>query len=136
MEYQYNDGGRADAGFKGETGDCVVRAIAIAAGLEYKDVYRAITKISGESPRSGVHRRYVNRFLESVGFVWKPTMGIGTGCTVHLCAGELPRGRLVVRVSKHVVAVVDGVVHDNHDSRRDGTRCVYGYWFEKENSHE
>ena len=29
----YNDGGRTAAGFKGETGDCVTRAIAIATGL-------------------------------------------------------------------------------------------------------
>jgi hypothetical protein len=28
------------------------------------------------------------------------------------------------------VAVVDGVVRDTHDSSRDGTRCVYGFWFD------
>lgn len=55
-------------------------------------------------------------------------MGIGTGCTVHLRDGELPRGRLIVAVSKHIVAVVDGVIHDTHDPSRDETRCVYGYW--------
>ena len=55
-------------------------------------------------------------------------MAIGQGCTVHLRADELPAGRLVVRLSRHVCAVVDGTVHDNHDPRRNGTRCVYGYW--------
>jgi len=35
MEHQYNDGGRKAAGFKGDTGDCVARSIAIASGLHY-----------------------------------------------------------------------------------------------------
>ena len=70
--------------------------------------------------------------MESLGWQWTPTMRIGSGCKVHLRADELPAGRLVVSVSRHVVAVVDGVVHDTHDSTRGGSRCVYGY-FEKVN---
>jgi hypothetical protein len=27
--------------------------------------------------------------------------------------------------------VIDGVVHDTHDPRRGGTRCVYGYYQKK-----
>jgi hypothetical protein len=30
--------------------------------------------------------------------------------------------------SRHLVAVIDGVIHDTHDCSRDGTRCVYGYF--------
>ncbi len=37
-------------------------------------------------------------------------------------------GRLIVSVSKHMTAVIDGVIHDTHNPSRDGTRCVYGYW--------
>jgi len=59
-------------------------------------------------------------------------MFVGQGCKVHLRAGELPKGRLIVAVSKHLVAVVDGVVHDNHDPSRNGKRCVYGYWTKPE----
>ena len=55
-------------------------------------------------------------------------MAIGQACKVHLSSDELPSGRLVVSVSKHVTAVIDGVIHDTHDPGRDGTRCVYGYW--------
>lgn len=32
MTFVYDDGGRSAAGFKGKTGDCVTRAIAIATG--------------------------------------------------------------------------------------------------------
>jgi hypothetical protein len=33
--WQYNDGSREAAGYRGEAGDCVVRAIAIATGMDY-----------------------------------------------------------------------------------------------------
>jgi hypothetical protein len=71
--------------------------------------------------------RYV---LRELGWAWTPTMGIGTGTTVHRAPGELPGGRIIARVTKHTVAVIDGVVHDTHDPDRGGTRCVYGYFTE------
>ena len=63
-----------------------------------------------------------------LGFVWTATMQIGSGCNTHLKADELPSGRLVCSVSRHAVAVIDGVIHDTHDCSRGGKRCVYGYW--------
>ena len=50
---------------------------------------------------------------------------------MHLRADELPPGRLVVSVTHHLTAVIDGVIHDTHDPSRGGTRCVYGVWTEK-----
>lgn len=47
--------------------------------------------------------------------------------TAEACA-ELPSGRLIVAVSRHLCAVIDGVIHDTFDPSRDGTRCVYGYF--------
>ena len=55
-------------------------------------------------------------------------MQVGQGTTVHLRGDELPLGKLLVSVSRHMVAVIDGVVYDNHDSTRGGSRAVYGYW--------
>lgn len=136
--YVYDDGGRAEAGFKGEAGDCVVRAIAIAEQAPYTEIYEAIGVASkqqrllrerGRSPRDGaLSRSNVRKFLAARGWTWHPTMSIGTGCTTHLRADELPKGRIIVALSRHLAAVIDGVVHDNHDPSRDGTRCVYGYW--------
>lgn len=131
----YNDGGRADAGFHGETQDCAIRAVAIATDLPYRFVYDQLFGMSKTrgikrpSPRNGVDRRVLRAFMEELGWTWIPTMGIGTGCTVHLTADELPGGcSLVVNVSKHTCAVIDGVIHDTHDPSRNGTRCVYGYF--------
>jgi len=139
MTYVYDDGGRAAAGYKGETGDCVVRAIAIAAELPYQEIYDGINELAlGErtgtrkrgksNARLGVYKGTIRKYMEALGWTWTPTMQIGSGCQVHLRADELPAGRLVVSVSKHSVAVIDGVVHDTHDPSRDGTRCVYGYF--------
>jgi hypothetical protein len=92
--------------------------------------------------------------LNGLGWIWTPTMLIGSGCKVHLHDGELPMGRLIVSVSRHYTAVIDGVVHDTGDPQRNTywfepntgqelkpnqgrnengiwtlrRRCVYGYW--------
>jgi hypothetical protein len=148
MRWVNDDGGRAAARFKGRTGDCVVRAIAIATGSSYSSVYRSLhrstlsdravmAKLTAQhgararehaSPRTGVDRRVYDRYLRERGWTWTPTMQVGQGCTVHLRARELPPGRLIVRLSRHMCAVIDGVIHDTFDPSRDETRCVYGYW--------
>ena len=134
MRFVMTDGGRAAAGFKGSTGDCVTRAIAIAANKPYREVYDALNQTAKEmgdnfsSARKGVHRRVYDKYLKSIGAKWTATMSVGSGCQVHLSEDELPKGKIVARCSRHVIAVIDGVVHDNHDPSRDGRRCVYGYY--------
>ena len=138
MAFQFHDGGRTAAGYKGEARDCVTRAIAIATEQTYQTVYDALNRAAQfstkrsigrhSSARKGVFRQTYQRYLESLGWQWVPTMSIGSGCKVHLRADELPDGRLIVSVSKHMVAVIDGVIHDTHDCSRGGMRCVYGYY--------
>lgn len=139
MRFKYNDGGRAEAGFKGTTGDCVCRAIAIAAERPYKEVYDLINKYAKDertgsrkrgksNARTGVYRSTEKKVFEHYGFQWVPTMQIGKGCTTHLRDGELPNGRIVAQVTRHLTAVIDGEINDTYDPSRGGTRCVYGYW--------
>lgn len=91
----------------GQAGDCVTRSIAIATGIPYQTVYDSINVIAQSertgkrkrgksSARSGVYKYTSRKYLLSLGWVWAATMGIGTGCTVHLREGELPAGRLAV----------------------------------------
>jgi len=142
MKLVINDGGRAAAGFKGTAGDCVARAIAIVSGRPYAEVYARLasgtgtqraskrTKRRSASARNGINtkRKWFDDYMRELGFVWTPTMQIGQGCKVHLRADELPAGKLIVSVSKHFTAVIDGELHDTYDCSRDGTRCVYGYY--------
>jgi len=156
LDYQFDDGGRAAAGFKARAADCVARAVSIASERSYREVYdilasgnreQRVTKHSlhkgarGKTASHGIwtQRKWFKDYMVSLGFVWTPTMLIGQGCKVHLLKGELPMGRLVVAVSKHYTTVIDGVIHDTYDPSRatiyveNGVkrmthRCVYGYW--------
>jgi hypothetical protein len=58
-------------------------------------------------------------------------MKVGSGCQVHLRPDELPSGTLIVKVSKHLTTIIDGMIQDTHDPSRRGTRCVYGYYLKK-----
>ena len=137
MKFNYNDGGRKAAGYQGSAGDCVPRAIAIATGLPYQKVYDDLFelnknqhgKLRGASPRDGgTKTATIRKYMTSLGWKFTPTMSFGSGCKVHLKSEELPKGRIIVRVSKHLAAVIDGVLNDTHDCSREGTRCVYGYY--------
>ena len=159
MEWVFDDGGRAAAGFKGKTGDCVCRAIAIATEMPYKEVYDLInefakTERTGKrkrgksSARNGVYIPTIRKIMANLGWEWVPTMKVGQGCKVHLSEDELPSGRLVCQVAKHMTAVIDGVIHDTYDPNDRGVRiefrngheydilpndrCVYGYFRKKE----
>jgi hypothetical protein len=149
LGFSPNDGGRAAAGFKGGAGDCVVRAIAIATQLPYLQVYEDLRlanaayadsrndklarrlNAKGASPRNGNHRNVFHDYILGHGFEWVPTMKVGAGCQVHLRANELPAGILIVKVSKHLTAIVNGVIQDTHDPSRAGSRCVYGYYIKR-----
>lgn len=165
--FVFDDGGRREAGYRGKAGDCVCRAVAIAAQLPYHQVYSALaegnstqrktkkTRSTARSARNGIYtnRKWFKDYMASLGAVWTSTMQIGSGCKVHLCADELPDGRIVARVSGHMTAVIYGVIHDTYDPRREAhyvqpnnrplresewlnengicgvsRRCVYGYW--------
>ena len=143
IKFKYNDGGRKEAGKKGDTGDCVTRAIAIASGLPYQEVYDVLAEGNfnqrkskySEKKRSrtaskGIttRRKWFKDYMASIGFKWTPTMLIGSGCKVHLRSDELPKGEIIARVSKHYTTMIDGVINDTYDPSREGTRCVYGYW--------
>lgn len=144
--FVFNDGGTE----RKDYGHCVSRSIAIVTGRPFDDVFnlikacmRATRAAWGKdffdgyalaagakktSPARGVPMPIVHQVLKELGFVWVPTMAIGQGCTVHMRSDELPAGRILVRLSGHVTAVIDGVEHSTYDSSRNGTRCVYGYW--------
>jgi len=142
------DGGRRAAGFVNEktAGDCVARAVAIASGRPYVKVYAELAemnarmKLTKHRLRSGkagkatashgiwTKSKLFKDYMKLNGFEWTPTMQIGSGCKVHVKADELPKGRIILALSRHYAAVIDGVLHDAYDCSRDGTRAVYGYW--------
>src|SRR5438477_11889551 len=98
MKFQFNDGGRSIAEFTGNARDCVTRAIAIATGLSYREVYDSMAKVNEcfrskkrvsygrRTARNGiaVRSKAFKDYMHSLGWFYTATMGIGTGCKVHL----------------------------------------------------
>ena len=127
MTYQFNDGGRVEAGFKGKAGDCVVRAVAIVTGSDYKTMYNRMASASKErgeakSARDGVHKSIYEAILKEFGFVWQSAPKfVGRKARTY----DMPKGAVVARQAHHLVAVIDGVAHDSWDST---DKMVYGYY--------
>jgi hypothetical protein len=142
--WERTDGGRRAAGYGGPASDCVARAITIATEKPYAEVFEAlketaadyvrrwpqskaagwIKKSRGEEKNAhGCYDAVSSRYLKSIGWKYTRTKG-----RLFLRADQLPRGRLVVHVNRHFVAVIDGVIHDTYDSGGAGKRPVEGYW--------
>lgn len=155
MEYVFDDGGRSKY-FKAEhVGDCVCRAIAIATGMDYKEVYDELQRRAKQetdiqlkkhrgnkrsSARNGMFRETWKEYLADLGWEYHSTCGVGKGISCHLVADELPMGTVLVKVTKHLVCVKDGIIHDTYNSSikqyyddcgnlvTNDRRAVYGYW--------
>lgn len=129
IAFQLDDGGRAAAGYKGKARDCVVRAISIAEGRDYSDVYRDLGQASkqyasthnnkvarkiehcGSSPRNGVFKEVYMEYLKSRG--WRYISHGANRLDLRLA----PFGRVIIRTNKHLVTMLDHVIHDSFDSR-------------------
>lgn len=135
LKFQFNDGGRSQSKFRGRTGDCVVRSIAIATNQDYETVYKRCAEINQKcgypkSCRKGVFVKsvYFKTYMQELGFRYVSTMQFGSRKRIHLRADELPEGKIICNVSKHSVAVINHKLLDTYDCSRGGTRMVYGYW--------
>ena len=125
-DYNYNDGGRSQY-FKGKTGDCATRAMAIALELDYKDCYKELAAANfvatGEkTARKGIYKNTLNNVLKKHGWKWNAAPKFQGRKAKYY---DMPQGRVIARMSKHFVAVIDCVVWDNWDST---SKMVYGYW--------
>jgi hypothetical protein len=118
MRYNYNDGGRRDAGYKGERGDCVTRAIAIATGTSYRQVYRELTELT-KSMTGGLDTSVANGCSDEVAHRYLIDLGWSVVLTPKTYLKDAPRDQriLVSLTERHNVAVINGTVHDSWDSR-------------------
>ena len=132
MEWIYHDGGRKEAGYKGDVGDCVIRSICIAMNRPYSFVYDHFKLMmeTQQSPRNGVSRKLYKPYIESAGWVWKSLIVFGQkGRRKRLVSEDLPMGTLIVSVADHLCTVKDGKLYDTFDSSEKGKTIVYGYFY-------
>lgn len=131
--FAYNDGGRSQY-FKGKNaGDCVARAMAIALQLDYKTCYdelaAANVKAGGKkTARDGLLRKTYEKVLNQHGWEWHPAPKFeGRKARYY----DMPKGRLIMRMARHVSALVDQEIHDTWDCSQ---KMVYGYFAKPNNT--
>lgn len=126
-DFVRTDGGRAASGRRGSAGDCVCRAIAIATGKPYDEVYRDLAKANKAaggkaSARNGLKREVYEQYLFELGWTWHSAPKFEGRKARH---SDMPEGVVIARMARHLACVKDGVVYDAWDSRR---KMIYGYW--------
>ncbi len=119
IKVQYNDGGRAAAGFTNDnTGDCVCASIATATGRKYQRVYNKLLKLSaslrkyygkrGYHPDHGMNHRTYAPWLCEIGWNYVNIKPV----TLAQFAEQHKRGTYIVQVQRHVLVLKNGVYHD------------------------
>lgn len=145
MDFVYNDGGRSRYFKAKSVGDCVTRAIAIATRTDYKEVYDSLNKLAKaervgskkrhiSSSRNGVYKITERKYLESIGWSYKPLMKIGASEHYYLTESdletlELDDGRYILQIRRHLTAVIDGVINDTFNPSEYYDPMLYGYYY-------
>lgn len=129
MEFVWNDGGRAACGFVGSTGDCVTRAIAIATGKVYRDVYDSLSDLSEQTARHGVYQDEIDAYLRREGWSQAKARMIDPDA--------IPSGVLILQFdpssqsrkrTRHLACVIDHTLHDTWNPFEDSEYVVESYW--------
>lgn len=109
-------------------GDCSVRAVAKAIGVDWETAYVLIA-MAGYQMGDVISSNSVwGAVLRKRGFYRHIIPNSCPDCyTIGQFADDHPRGTYVVGTGNHVVTVKDGVVYDSWDSR--GEVPIY-YWSE------
>ena len=98
-------------------GDCVVRAIAVATGRPWLDIYDDLHHVGRKLHDMPSSNEVWGRYLYRMGF--EPFI-LPDACpeciTVREFAKHFPVGRYIIGTGNHAVAVIDGNYYDTFDS--------------------
>lgn len=115
----YNDGNTIRSL---NSGYCGVRALAIATGMEWKEVEKLLKPFVSAPLSGGILKSEYDACLKSIGWHWVQAPKL-EGRKAK--AEDLPSGTYIARQAKHFVCVIDGDCHDIWDCTH---KMVYGYW--------
>lgn len=107
-------------------GDCVKRAITVAAEMDYMEVQRQLNRYKKVTGASAFNTDYnPHKYVENVLQARKLSFPARRGCK-RMTAGEFaqqhPKGRYILNMAKHWSCCVDGVIYDTWDCSE---KCVY-----------
>lgn len=111
-----------------KVGDCAVRAVSKALGTDWETAYTMLALKGFEMSDMPNSNAVINAVLMDKGFEKDIIPNTCPACyTVAQFAEEHPDGVYVLGTGTHVVAVVDGVIHDSWNSSNEYP--IY-YWKE------
>ncbi len=100
-----------------EVPDCVVRAISIATGRTWYEVYDDLVRTGRETCSMPSVNDVWGRYLYGIGFTPFLLPGACPDCvTVKRFCKHYPVGTYIIGTGTHAVAVIDGDYYDSWDS--------------------
>lgn len=119
-----------DKDLKDKVGDCQVRALSKVLGLSWLEAFDLTIPICRELQTYTIFDSELNKTKTAMAKLGFEYTGISNKKgskrpTVKSFALSHPKGKYIVSVAHHVVAVVDGMYYDTWDS---GSKSLYGYY--------
>lgn len=109
--------------------DCMIRSVTIATGRSYNEVYQLMKARGWRTNRSRADKNWENQItdtLKELGFKATRHSFPGIKGQPRKTAFTMPStGTWILRVSKHVACLKEGVLLDTFDCR---SSCVYFAW--------
>jgi hypothetical protein len=140
VRFEYDDGGRAAAGFPslvlaaGGPGDCQCRAITLATGRPYAEIHAELSELAAGGAHdvdNGAGPDVAKYWLRRAGQTFTLNREVGPrGAVRHRTVRDLPRtGAFVLvfmgKTQGHLSALVDGVNRDLEDHLDSN---LWGWW--------
>ena len=114
-------------GTKYDFGDCVIRAICKAKGLDWFEVYDLLAAKGRQMGSFGNWKEVYEAVLKDLGFYWVScprTKGV-KAMDVETFIKKHEAGAYILRLAHHLTAVVGGCCYDTWYPQHS---TVYGYW--------
>ena len=126
--YQYyNPNPREDERKAWDTGDCVVRAFAVAADIDWVEAFDKLVAVARREYRMVNSKDSYRLLFEELGYKYtgcKPVRGKKRMTLEEFCKKH-KKGAYIVDISNHMTAVVDGCCWDTWNPTK---KCVCCYW--------
>lgn len=120
MNYNFNDGGKAETGNHAEINDCVARALSIAAVRGSYGLARVMVECLKTPKGVDVLSTDFMQLMYGAGFIYAAVP------QAKFKMSDMPKdGTYIAHTHQHVAAIVNGTVEDVIDARED---LLKGYW--------
>ena len=119
------DAGRGSSKRPKQVNDCTVRALVLTRGLSYDEAYDVLKAAGRECNKRFLMVAYLNQQPWAHKIAFQAVKGERRMNPVTFTK-QFSSGVYICRTAKHVFAVLNGVVFDDH--KAGPSRCIYTAW--------